>query len=112
MAHVARRAVPVVRRCLDDDRYAGGTVALVGDFLIIHGIRAGSLFDDAFDVVVRYVVGFRFLNQIAQLAVGIRVCAAFLDGDGDLLSDLCEDLGALRVGLLFFMHNIFPFAVS
>lgn len=23
-----------------------------------------------------------------------------------------EDLGALRVGLLFFMHNIFPFAVS
>ena len=72
-------------------------------------VSAGGLLDDTFDVVVGDIVGFGFLDQVAQARIGHRVRPALSDGDGNLLSDFGEDARALRIGLLLFMHNVFPF---
>ena len=49
----------------------------------------------------------------SMLSLGTLLAwAAFLDADGHLAPDFGEDLRALRVGLFFFMHDVFPFGMS
>ena len=68
-ADIAGSTVAVVRGGGHDDGNTGGTVALVGDFLEVIALRPLRLLDGALDIVIRDVVRFRLLNQIAQLAV-------------------------------------------
>ena len=111
MAQIGRRAVAVVGERLHHHGHAGGTVALVGDALVIVLFAALGLFDDALDVVVGDVHALGLGNEVPQLGIDVGVAAARLYAHGHLTADLCEDLGALAVRLFLFPLDIIPFAV-
>ena len=113
MAHVARCAVAVVRQRLDHNGDAAGPVALVNDLFVVVGAGvAGGFFDDALDVVVGHVVRLRLGDDVLQLGVARRVGTALAHGDGDLATDLGEDLRAGVIGLFFLSFDGAPFGMS
>lgn len=72
-----------------------------------------SFLNDALNVVVRHIVRLSLRNDVLQLGVCCRVCAAaFFNGNGKLTADLCEDLRSCTVGLFFLSLNIIPLGMS
>ena len=112
MAQIGRRAVAVVGERLHHHGHAGGTVALVGDALVIVLFAALGLFDDALDVVVGDVHALGLGNEVPQLGIDVGVAAArLLYYYRDLSAYLGEDLALDGIGCFLFPLDIIPFAV-
>ena len=114
MSDVARGSVSVIGKSLYDNGDTVGTVALVGDSLVISRVSvARSLLDDTVDVVVRHVVSLCLCDDIAKLGVYRRVsAAAFLDGYDKLTSDFGKNLRSRGVVLALFLLDSTPFIMS
>ena len=114
MTDIARGTVAVIGEAFHDDGNACGAVAFVGDAFICVGVAlACSFLNDALNVVVRHIVRLSLRNDVLQLGVCCRVCAAaFFNGNGKLTADLCEDLRSCTVGLFFLSLNIIPLGMS
>jgi hypothetical protein len=71
VADVARGAVAVVGRDLDQQRHAGRTVALVLGLLVVRTLDlAGAALDGALDIGRRHVDGLRGRDRGAQARIG------------------------------------------
>src|SRR2546425_5213153 len=90
--------VAVVGRCLDHHRNPARGIALVDDALECRRVAAadGSV-DRAPDVLARHVDVARAVDGEPKTEIPVRVAAAFLRGDHDLLGHLGEDHAALDV---------------
>ena len=108
VSKVAAGPVSVIGGGLNDHCDAGRPVTFVEDLLINDAVGAGGLFDSALDILIRDVVGLRLGDKILQFTVGVGISAALSDGDGDLLTDLCENLRLLSVGFLLLILDIVP----
>src|SRR5438552_8154932 len=80
-------AVLIVGRRFDNDCHASRRVTFVYDLVELLRILAlaGASFDRALDVIVRHTLRARGLDCAAQTRVAIRIAAAALRRDGDLL---------------------------
>ena len=113
MSDLARGTVAVIGQRFDDDSNAAGTVALVGNSLIVGGLAALCLFDDTIDVIVRYICRLRLGDTISELGVDIRVSAsAVADRYHQLSADLGEYLRAGSIILTLFLFDRAPFIMS
>ena len=110
-AHFAGGAVAVVGQRLDDDRDAAGRIALVAHLVVILALAAGRLFDGALDVVLGHVLGAGCEHGGAQARVHGRVGQAELRRHGDFARELGEDLGAHRILLALFVHDVLELTV-
>jgi hypothetical protein len=108
-AHGRRGAVAVVGHRLDDDRHPVGPVALVADLVVVLRVAADRLVDRALDHVLGHRARLGFLHREAQARVLVGVGVAHLGGDGDLLGQLREQLGARGVLAPLAMLDIRPF---
>ncbi len=94
----------------DDEGYAAGAVALVGDLLVGDAFEfAGAALDGAFDVVGGHVLGFGGGDSSAEAGVAVGVSSALFGGDGDFLDEAGEDLAAFGVKRALFMLDCRPF---
>ena len=109
VANVRRGAVVVLGQALHKDGDAGRAVALIGDLFVIDVLLAFCFLNCTLDRVVRHVRGLALGDDVAKLAVAVRVRAAFLDGNDELTAEFGKDLAALRVGLFFLMFNVGKF---
>jgi hypothetical protein len=109
VADVASGSVLVVGDALDDDSHAVRTVALIDHVLVVVLVlAAGSLLDDALDVVVGDVVGVSLGDEVTELGVVVGVGTALLDNDGDLAADLGEDLALYSICCFLLALDIVP----
>src|SRR3984885_1828679 len=98
-AHIRRRSVPVVGQALDQDRHAAGTVALIGDVLVLGAarLRAAAALDRPVDVVVRDRVLLGLLDRVIQGRVARWIATAGARSDLDVLDQLGEKAAALCI---------------
>ena len=110
MADFADGAIFVVGEDFDDDGYAAGAVALVGDLLVGDAFEfAGAALDGALDVVGGHVLGFGGGDGSAEAGVAVGISSALLGGDGDFLDEAGEDLAAFGVKRALLMLDCRPF---
>ena len=112
MANVGGSSVAVVGRRFDDYGNTADTVALIDHFLILFTVASGGFFDNAVNVVIGYVVGFRLCDKVAQSGVGVRVRAALTNGNRHFFTYLGKDAGACAVVFLLLVHDVLPFGMS
>ena len=101
MANVASRPVFIVGQAFYDDSNAVRAIAFIDDgFIVVLIAAAGSLLNDTVDVIVWYIVGLCFCNQVPQLCIAARVSTALFDAD-DVVEISCDPsvLPALRDGM-------------
>ena len=113
MADVAGGAVAVIGNGFHDHGHAAGGIAFVGDLLVIHIAQlARGLLDGAGNIVVGHIIGLGLGDNVAQLAVHIRIAAAFAHGDGNFAADLGEDLATGGVRLALLRLNVMPLGMT
>ena len=114
MSDLTRGAVSVVGERLNDHRYAAGTVALIGDCLVVCGVVVvRGFFDNAFDVVIGNVCRLSLGDSILELGVYRRIsAAACLNRDDQLSADFCKNLCTCSVVFAFFLLDCAPFIMS
>ena len=114
MAHVAGRAVAVVRQRLHNHGNALGAVALVGNgFIILAGAARRIFLQHPIDVVVGHVIGLSLGDNVPQLAVDIGVGrAAGANNHRHLPGKFGEYFGALLIHNALLPGNIMPFGMS
>src|SRR6266536_3245050 len=107
------RAVAIVGRSLDHDRYAAGAVALVDDALELRALAAARRpIDRALDVGERHVHPARPVDGEAQPEIRIRIAPALAGGEHDLAGHLREDGAAFRVRGAFLALDLRPLRVT
>ena len=111
-AHLARCPVAVVGQGLDDDGDAAWRIAFIADFGIGLGIGSRCLFDGALDIVLRHVFRAGGQDGGAQPRIHGRIGQAQFRGDGNFAGELGKELGADRILLALFMHDVFELAMS
>src|SRR6185312_4046252 len=98
-AYLARRAVAVVGQAFDQHRDTVGSVALVGDALVVGAacLLAGATLAGSLDVVVGDRVFLRLLNGVVQRRVAAGITATDARGHLDVLDQSSEGLAAAGV---------------
>ena len=113
MADIGSGAATIVRNGRNNNGDATRRIAFVLNFFVIDVAQLTRRFrDGALDVFVRHIVGFRFCDYIAKLAVDSRITAAVADSDRDFATDFRKNLAALSVGLALFVFNICPLGMA
>ena len=107
MAHIGSGAVTAVSSGFNDYGNAGRTVSLVHDLFVHNGVGATGLFNGTVDIIVGNIVGFCLCDQIAQLAVVIRIGTALTNRDSNLLANFCKDLTLLASVFAFLFLILF-----
>ena len=114
-ADVGGGTVAVVGQALDVHGDAGGTVALVHDVLVHGGIgtRAKGLIDGRLDLVLGHGLGLGLGDGGGQggVVIGVGIVAQ-ASGNGDVAAQLGEEGGTLGVLRTLTMLGSCPFRVS
>ena len=114
MAYVGGGAVAVIAHSLDYYSNAAGTVALIGDGLVVIRVAAAErLFDGALDIIVGHVRGLCLGDDGSETGVigGISASTLF-DCDYHLSGDLGEGLRALGVLRALSLLYVVPLGMS
>jgi hypothetical protein len=106
-------AVAVVGDDFDEEGGATGAVGFIESFIGDGATEiATAFFDGAVDVVIGHVLGLRSQDGGAEAGVHVRVGAAELGRDGDLLGELAEDSAAFGVNDCLETLDFGPFVVA
>ncbi len=112
-AEVGRGAVAVVGDDFDEEGGACGAVGFIESFIGNGAAEiAAAFFDGAVDVVIGHVLGLGSQDGGAKAGVHVRVGAAELGRDGDLLGELAEDSAAFGVNDCLETLDFGPFVVA
>src|SRR5713226_4229360 len=107
-----RGSIAVVGECIDHDRHARGSIALVADFLELLARKlAGPALDRVLDAIGRHVDLTSLLHRKAQPEVAVGVASPFLGRDRDLTTGARERLTTLGVDDCLFVLDAGPFRV-
>ena len=110
---IACCTVLVIGKCFNNNGNAVRAIAFVCNIFIVNVADiTGSLLNTTFNGIVGHVVGFSLCDKVTELAVVVRVAAAFFYAYSDLPADLCEDLCLSAVGRLFFSFDVVPFGMT
>src|SRR5205807_6752175 len=113
VADLSHGAGGIVRRHFDENRRAAGTVALVGDFVILDPLElTRPLLDRPVDVVGGHVLGLGRVDRGAQARIASGVTTAPLGGDRDFPDQAGEHRAAFGVGHRLLTLDLFPFTVA
>ena len=91
--HVSNRTGRVVRQSIYKDSDSVRAISFVGDLLVVALVLAHCIFDGTLDIVLRHVLTLASGNDGTQCRVVLRLRAASLDSNGNLLAQLGKRTG-------------------